>query len=178
MTIQSNLVCRYHIRHQKRKEFDASSTNLVEGVAYRPKYGSKANPVKPEEGYMNCGCLIDDVLYDFFFWKTWSISSTRPNLAGRTETMKSDVLKPRVRSFIIKIFKEITLLTTHDLYGNYKVPRELQGGKLDDCIRSEVAACLVETHFHPSSVDHQRSKCQERGGKGDDQSICLKVMIL
>ena len=124
LTIQSNLVCRYHICHQKRKEFDNCGAYLVEGVAYRPSYGTKRDPVKPKEGYMNCGCLIDDVLYDFFFWKSWSVSSTRRDLAGRTETMKSDVFKPRVRSFIIQLFKDTTMLTTNDLYGRAKVSRE------------------------------------------------------
>lgn len=121
-----NTVCRFHSRYQKTKIHDGVTLNLVEGVAYLPVYGSFQLPAKPYPGCMNCGCLIEDVLYDFYFWKTWTVVPRRPDLAGRSETMKCDVLRPRVRAFVIDMFKKFTKLTLDDLYGGYGLSRPMR----------------------------------------------------
>lgn len=119
-TTARNLVCRYHRRHYKVKTFDASAMYMVEGVAYPGNYNKTAqDSVKIPVGYMHCGCLIDDVLMDFFFWKTWTVKSTRKDLAGQVDTMKTDVLPPRIRAFVIEAFKSATMLEVDDLYGKY-----------------------------------------------------------
>ncbi|KAH9477984.1 hypothetical protein JR316_0010217 [Psilocybe cubensis] len=113
MTSHLNLVCRYHERSSMVKKCD-NETHIA-GVAYRADYSAA-----PQEGHMNCGCLIDDVLLDFYFWKTLSIRSTNPKLQSVEETMKTDVFPPRIRAFVIKLFTSATMLTASDIYNDHR----------------------------------------------------------
>jgi hypothetical protein len=65
---------------------------------------------------MHCGCAIDDVLMEFFFWKTWTAKSTRPGL-NVSESLKDEVVPARLRAFINQAFKKTMCLTLDDLYG-------------------------------------------------------------
>lgn len=112
----TNLKCRYHSVSQKIKVFDGTGDFLVQGVGYPAKYGKKGSPVIPPPGYMNCGCLIDDALFDLFFWKTLSINSTRRDLSLFSETMKGDTIRPRIRAFVIRLFKTFTFLSVDDIF--------------------------------------------------------------
>lgn len=67
-------------------------------------------------GHMSCGCAIDVVLMDFFFWKTWTITSTRPDFKV-VESMQEDVLGARQHAFFVQAYKAGTGLSLDDLYG-------------------------------------------------------------
>ncbi|KAH9480107.1 hypothetical protein JR316_0006704 [Psilocybe cubensis] len=129
MTSHGNLICRFHKRYPKTKFFDnGPGLYRVRGVPKKPVYRYRvedaATPLR-ETGYMSCGCLIDDVLLEFYFWKTLTISSPLPSLQGLEEPMKGDVFEPRHRSFLIKVFKEQSLLTADDIYDPNR-PRDIR----------------------------------------------------
>jgi hypothetical protein len=66
---------------------------------------------------MHCGCAIDDVLMEFFFWKTWTAMSTRPSL-DVLEGLGDEVVPARLRAFTNQVFKRTMCLTINDLYGD------------------------------------------------------------
>ncbi|KAF8343722.1 hypothetical protein F5887DRAFT_1075600 [Amanita rubescens] len=76
--------------------------------------GEYRNP-RLREGYLNCGCEVDDSLMEFYFEKTWTITG---NVNGQevTESMRDQHLPPRLRAFVTKAFREWTCLTIDDLY--------------------------------------------------------------
>ncbi|KDR72068.1 hypothetical protein GALMADRAFT_213516 [Galerina marginata CBS 339.88] len=139
-TSAKNTVCRFHKRHQKTRIHDSVGMNVVEGVGYPAAYGSLQDPVVPPDGFMNCGCLIEDVLYDFYFWKTWTATGRRPDLANRSESLKYDILPPRIRAFVVDMFKKFTRLTLNDLYGCYGMSRTAR----EDTLAMVSAKRLIE----------------------------------
>lgn len=122
MTTQSNLICRFHKRFQKQRFFDGSKDciNKIQGVPKVPCYRDKGHV--REEGYMDCGCLIDDVLMEFYFWKTLTITSPLETLIGIEEPMKGTIFWPRERAFLIQAWMAGTGLTVDDIYSS-KRPR-------------------------------------------------------
>jgi hypothetical protein len=92
----------------------------VMGVPYRKNIGVKdelddSSPAAPNPpaGFMNCGCSEEAVLFEFFFWKTWTITSPS---TGVTEGWSDQVLDPRARLFVVTAFKAATKLSLDDLY--------------------------------------------------------------
>lgn len=72
------------------------------------------------KGYMHCGCYEDDVLMEFIFWKTWTITSPTTKV---TEGWLDQHMDPRTRHFVVKAFKEASKLELEDFYK--------EGGSLD-----------------------------------------------
>lgn len=68
-----------------------------------------------EDGYMSCGCLEEEVLTEFFFWKTWTATSPKN---GITEGFADQFVDPRTRTFIVSAFKRMTGLSVEDLYSH------------------------------------------------------------
>ncbi|KAF8193295.1 hypothetical protein BJ912DRAFT_848467 [Pholiota molesta] len=115
-----NLQCRFHEKSKDKEHYDGNMIKgqRIHGVAFQMKLaGSTARPVKAEPGFMNCGCHIDDVLLDFFWWKTWIIRSRNPNLFDATESMMESVFPPRPRAFFVHAFLNISHLKLDDFYG-------------------------------------------------------------
>ncbi|KDR65233.1 hypothetical protein GALMADRAFT_43504, partial [Galerina marginata CBS 339.88] len=83
----------------------------IEGVGYKPDLQSKERP----KGHMSCGCSIDDVLLEFYFWKVLKIRSSNPNMAGVEEGMKDLMLSTRARAFFCAAFRNYSRLTFDDL---------------------------------------------------------------
>ena len=52
---------------------------------------------------------------DFFWWKTWELTSTKPKLLI-TEGLGEEVITPRVRAFTNQAYIEATGMTIDDLY--------------------------------------------------------------
>lgn len=172
VTSHGNSMCHYHGLHQKMRYFDGATEFLIEGVAYQAKYRKKNTPVKAHEGYMNCGCHIDHALLEFFFWKTLSISSTRPDLASLTETMKGDAFRPRIRSFVIKLFETFTFLTVDDIFTNARPfgrrQRELY---LYNLSMNRIAEHIVQTSRGSTSSITATGEEQEDGLGADDMTV-------
>ncbi|KDR76767.1 hypothetical protein GALMADRAFT_210640 [Galerina marginata CBS 339.88] len=110
---QSNTRCRHHATHRNIKwkgTYDGNGPNIVEGVTYPPDLGSgEAHPK-----HFNCGCPIDAVLVDFFFWKTArACSFSNPN---RMESMRQDATPPRIRAFVNSAFAMYAMLTVEGIY--------------------------------------------------------------
>ncbi|KAF9474195.1 hypothetical protein BDN70DRAFT_771835, partial [Pholiota conissans] len=71
------------------------------------------------KGFMHCGCFIDDVLLDFYLWKTMTITSRHPTdatLMAAKESMLGAAFPPRVRAFFVEAFLFYSHLTLKDLY--------------------------------------------------------------
>ncbi|KAJ7749779.1 hypothetical protein B0H14DRAFT_3513558 [Mycena olivaceomarginata] len=92
--------CRFHIEKRSQKQ-----AKQVDG----PALG------KFPMGLWHAGCEITSVLWDFFWWKTWTVASGNPKITD-LEMMKSDVLDVRHRAFFIQAYKKATKLDLDDLY--------------------------------------------------------------
>ncbi|KAJ7229014.1 hypothetical protein GGX14DRAFT_346641, partial [Mycena pura] len=84
---------------------------VIVGVPY-----SSVSKPKDDDTIMTCGCEKDVALMEFFWWKTWTIKSANPGLAGVTEAMKSDWLDGRHRAFFYQAYTGGTMLGIDDLY--------------------------------------------------------------
>jgi hypothetical protein len=89
---------------------------ILRGIPY-PRNVKTAQGAEAAEGHLHCGCLIDVVLLDFFWWKTWVLHSTRPNLPV-SEGLQGETISPRVRAFFVQAFIEATGMTIDDLYAS------------------------------------------------------------
>lgn len=115
-TGNGNTMCRYHQGITKKEhpmdgEYpgDKMGEFNVTGVpGPRVLY-----PETPAPGMMNCGCDEDEVLTDFFFWKTWTVTSTKTK---KTEGWKEQCLDPRARAFVVQAFHQATGLSIDDMY--------------------------------------------------------------
>lgn len=109
-------MCRYHQGITKKphaKDGDNDGETIGEFLVTGVPGPRLLHPNIPEEGTMNCGCNEDEVLADFFFWKTWTVTS---HATGVTEGWKEQCLEPRTRAFVVQAFKEATGLSVDDLY--------------------------------------------------------------
>lgn len=120
-TNRGNLVCGYHQIAKGKVTVDGEGRYKVNGQPFgRQVRQKKSQPEVPREpGHLHCGCNEDDVLLDFYFWKTWTCSAT---VKGEvvTEGMMDQRLSPRLRAFVTKAFREATGLTVDDLYQGKK----------------------------------------------------------
>jgi hypothetical protein len=115
-----NHMCRYHQARSKRQgAIDGKHSRgvmgeyQVTGVPHKRTIMKAGSDVGPQEGYLSCGCAEDDVLFEFFFWKTWVVTSPT---TGITEGWLDQGLDPRTRVFVVSAFKTATRLTLDDLY--------------------------------------------------------------
>lgn len=113
-----NMICPFHENHDKiGKITDVSGGTKnfrMTGTPYARNVGSSARKgVEAEEGYMHCGCSIEDVLWDLYMWKGGKITS--PTVPGK-EGWRRERLNPRARAFMAQMFRDWTTLTVDDLY--------------------------------------------------------------
>ena len=142
-TLPMNVLCPYHQKSDKSRKIVDGKDGLkfiLNGVpqprktippATAKKLKKKALALYKQssqfrdpclcEGFLHCGCPIDEVLMDFYFWKTWNISGV---VDGKevTESMAEQWLTPRMWAFVVKTFQEATCLTIDDLYSG-KLPQ-------------------------------------------------------
>ncbi|EDQ98565.1 uncharacterized protein LACBIDRAFT_299171 [Laccaria bicolor S238N-H82] len=104
-------ICRHHRRYRTEDSFAKHDTVIsIEGVGYRKDYTRRA-----AEGHLDCGCSIELALFDFFWFKTWSMGSSHPNVTIH-EDLKCDTIPPRLRSFFAEAYKFIGMVTLDDLF--------------------------------------------------------------
>jgi hypothetical protein len=118
LTSPMNYMCRHHQSKAKRQgKIDGQNTipgeYKVTGVAYEKILVSKHNGYRSEPGFFSCGCSEDDVLMDFFFWKTWVITSPTTQV---TEGWLGQTLEPRTRAFITTAFREMQMVSLDEMY--------------------------------------------------------------
>ncbi|KAF9521594.1 hypothetical protein CPB83DRAFT_900534 [Crepidotus variabilis] len=117
-----NVVCRIHVYSRKyaRDGQVKYGGAQIHGVPLPSCYGIKANPKTAPRGFMNCGCLIDEVLIEYYLWKTTKLRSHNPGLrynnAPLVEGLCEQVINPRIRSFLVTIFCQFSGFTVDDLY--------------------------------------------------------------
>jgi hypothetical protein len=75
----------------------------------------KEAKTKPEErkGIMDCGCVEDDVILDFYWWK---LGFARSVSTGMKEGWKDQRLNPRARAFMVREWKSATALEVNDIF--------------------------------------------------------------
>ncbi|KAJ4470357.1 hypothetical protein C8J55DRAFT_491817 [Lentinula edodes] len=118
LTSRQGNLCPYHavkdkaIRaHDEDGKRDSQDPSLT-GVPKRPTK-AKSHPGDPPVGYMHCGCELDLVLLEFYYWKTGKIYS--PTL-GRWETWKNEQMNPRVRAFIYGDWEQKTGMRLENMW--------------------------------------------------------------
>ncbi|KAJ3545278.1 hypothetical protein NMY22_g2499 [Coprinellus aureogranulatus] len=115
-TSTTNTICRYHQQARGQTPSDGFD-GKTQGVAYPKILGTKDQPVKPAANHLNCGCHVKHALLDLIWWKTMKIGSTHPERMNYPEEgLRDDVISPRLRSFIVKIFDTFSNLSVGELY--------------------------------------------------------------
>jgi len=66
-TERKNVVCWFHQARRAQKECDNHASWV--GVGFSKRIAKSSNSEDPPAGHMHCGCLIEDVLIEFYFWK-------------------------------------------------------------------------------------------------------------
>ena len=119
-TNRHNFICLYHQHHRSPNYLSdgvvPGKSHTLRGIPYpRIVTSSKGESQAPPEGHLHCGCNVDVALLDLFWWKTWILHSTRPNLPV-SERLGDEYLPPHVRAFFAQAFIEATGLMIDDLY--------------------------------------------------------------
>ncbi|KAG6807257.1 hypothetical protein H0H92_008222, partial [Tricholoma furcatifolium] len=119
---RGNVMCIYHHVVEKTGYLiDGEGDYHLNGVPLpRNVNHIISDGVKRAKGHLHCGCNEDVALLDFYFWKTWSLSGKLPNGSRVTETLKDQVLHPRIRAFVVDQFQNWTGLTIEDIYQGNK----------------------------------------------------------
>ena len=123
-TNRGNVLCPYHQEMDKRGATD--SKYLVNGVPQPRMVADKKKTAKSaehkkrlEEGFLHCGCPMDAALWDFFFWKSLTLTAT---INDQEVTEHVSRWTPRDRAFFLKIFEQYTFLKIDDLYTRNRSP--------------------------------------------------------
>ncbi|KDR82239.1 hypothetical protein GALMADRAFT_207525 [Galerina marginata CBS 339.88] len=113
-----NFLCRYHSYFRGDSHAGWDCTDRLTGMGYPKRLCSQSNGVfAPKPGHMHCGCGIDEVLLEFFFWKNLTAFSSNPKLSSISFSMGDrEFIPPRLRSFWVNHFKATTGITINDLY--------------------------------------------------------------
>lgn len=107
--------CRFH--HKIRGDTPSDGFDgLIHGTAYPKDLGTKGQPVEPPGLHLNCGCSAAHAVLDLFLWKTTTIQSTKPQHWLGAQALAHDVIRGRVRSFMIEIFSQYGNLSIDDLF--------------------------------------------------------------
>ncbi|KAG6827244.1 hypothetical protein H0H92_012654 [Tricholoma furcatifolium] len=124
-TNRGNVICPYHHRWDKAGAVvDGKGKYKINGVPYsRHVSKTKRQRVKRPEGHLHCGCEEDAVLMDFYFWKTWEITSAN---GSRVEGLGDDMFKPRTRAFVTSQVTDLTGLVAEDFFRRGLPRREFE----------------------------------------------------
>lgn len=126
-TGQGNIRCPFHAVNDHRSRFfdgdggkNAKRPWAITGVPRPPTKGSqKKNPIQPPEGYLHCGCELNMVLLDFYYWKSGTITS--PNAPNQAEPW-FECVHPRTRGLVYGDWTRKTGLVLDDLWRLRKDP--------------------------------------------------------
>lgn len=114
-TQRGKMSCRFHdIKRGTKGAKEVDRLGCIVGVAYTKFTGS----AEPTAGFLHCGCDENAALWEFFWFKTWTIASQNPNIKS-FEGMRpeaNDVLNARQRAFFSQAYVVGTLLHIDDIY--------------------------------------------------------------
>lgn len=115
-----NTLCLYHHYHDKLSIINDSNpprAHKVTGVPWkRNAYGKAPGTVKiklEDPNALHCGCQVDEVLWDFYWWKTEKIFSPTLNIA---EPWRNTRVDPRTRGFFVQFLERFALVDINDIY--------------------------------------------------------------
>jgi hypothetical protein len=116
--VNDNYLCRHHQAKVKRAPvIDGANKGAGEFTVTGVPYTRMINTSKVDhtltKGYFNCGCKEEEVLMEFYFWKTWSVTSPT---TGATEGLMDQWFDPRARVFVVTAYQAATKLSVDDLY--------------------------------------------------------------
>ncbi|KAG6807138.1 hypothetical protein H0H92_008650 [Tricholoma furcatifolium] len=117
---RTNVMCVYHHLHDRDGAGqDGTGKYTLNGMP-NPRHinQAKADGIEPEPGFLHCGCTEENALFDFFFWKTWQLSGQEDDGTVITESLRDQMLTPRLRAFFVQEFKAWTGILVDDLYQN------------------------------------------------------------
>ncbi|KAK7034052.1 hypothetical protein VNI00_012483 [Paramarasmius palmivorus] len=101
---------------EKEKEPDIREMDPLHCVSWSPWWWKRVKGRHPKA--LDCGCDVDDVLLDFYLFKTGKLTS--PTMA-RTEGWNTDWVRPRQRALYLASWREGTKLTVYDCYSMVSV---------------------------------------------------------
>lgn len=113
-----NFVCRYHARTKSYKWFDGNLTlaTVNNGCPFPGRLGTLGHPGIAQPKCMHCGCYIEEVLLEFYFFKTWTIISHRPGYTDRMEGWGPDYFTLRQRGMAVQAMAKHAGITIKNIY--------------------------------------------------------------
>ncbi|KDR65895.1 hypothetical protein GALMADRAFT_217290 [Galerina marginata CBS 339.88] len=117
--------CRFHKSPMPDKPTFFDGNGTLGGVSFRPSgFGLSDKPMIDD--HMQCGCSIEDVLLEFFLFKTRRARSKNPMYRNHLHGMGRTVITPRIRAFICQGFRDDTGLTIQDIYDQEPIKEGIQ----------------------------------------------------
>jgi hypothetical protein len=144
-----NTICLWHCHHDKSGNIHDGNpppSHNVTGVPWQRHVNARdrhprEEPVTRASGVLHCGCHEDDVLWDFYLWKTGTLQS---RTTDARESWMNSHLDPRSRGFVIGFFQQLTGLTIDDLYSKItdaKKSEIILLQRLERCVRDKIRKC-------------------------------------
>ena len=146
-TNRGNIMCPYHQEMDKRgpaqdSKYKVTGVPLPRMVAEKKKEARLSEEFRKRinDGFLHCGCPADAALWDFYFWKSLTLTAS---IDGEDVTEPMPHWTPRDRAFMLKIFEEYSLLTVDDLYSRGLSPEDHKEFRLTSQLR-RILACVNE----------------------------------
>jgi hypothetical protein len=121
-TNRGNRICPYHGEKDKAGTLcDMTTTDeslhRVMGTPFERQVNNKRQGKTSEKRkhILDCGCIEDEALLDFYWWKQITVISPSTNIE---EGWKEQRLDPRARAFMKSEWEFISFLTVNDIYTN------------------------------------------------------------
>lgn len=173
-TGQGNIHCPFHAVNDRWSRFhdgdegkSAKRPWVVTGVPVPPTRGShKKTLIPPPEGYLHCGCQLDMVLLDFYYWKLGVITS--PNAPNLTEPW-FECMHPRTRGLVYGEWSKKTGLVLDDLWRLRKNPWTNQF----DVRVTEAEILRAQIHY----LEQQLEKVEEEGKETSAQQKISQLYV-
>ncbi len=161
-----NIICIYHSYLDKKgtandTKIDPRRVHRVTGVPWKrhinPKSRAADDPlVVLEYKAVHCGCHVEDVLWEFYWFKTGIL--TLPTLR-LSETWMNTRLRPRMRGLMVYFVKTFICLRIEDIYSSKldeNVTRLVQLTKMENNIRNariQLEKCMQQLAIVPPESD-------------------------
>lgn len=134
-TAFDNTICLYHFYHDKTSSINDTNpprAHKVTGVPWKRNAHSK-DPAKPkidleDPKALHCGYHVDEVLWDFYWWKTQWIYSPSLDIG---ETWRNTRLDPRSRGFMVQFLEGFALVKIDDIYTGSTDPNKSRLARLE-----------------------------------------------
>ena len=155
-------LCEYHRKSIGKGTFKNDTIIEFHGMGFQGASAKKsADVLPPRPNHLNCGCPLEEVALEYFFWKTIRVRSSNPAVVTDFARSGLDKLKPSVRAFWNKSIRDYTGLNTNDfLSPNYGSPLYsarialIQLHTQIQRLKALRAPIMVEVAFPPADISH------------------------